>query len=216
MKSLKKSKSKTILFGIALLAVFGWVFCLMLLIECKWYAYLCPAVVAALLVLTRKTGFWNGWRIFACWVFAVVLAYTGLIFGRPDLKVSFAGTLARESIRLVMQMPALQDGGLFSKGAEFASKVSKWKPPAGYTNQRFDLSESSLEILKNTGKSNTKLFTSCMAVDMLSDLWTYIEISPLDIRNYRAAPMWHHLITALPRKTHILPHWKMHRRDGNF
>jgi len=157
LKSLKKSKSKTILFGIALFAVFGWVFCLMLLIKSKWYAYLCPVAVAALLILARKTKLWKGWRIFACWVFAVVLAYTGLIFGRPELNVSFTGTLVRESIRLIMRTPSMKNGGLFTRGAEFANKKSSWEIPDGFTKTDYDLSKSKLEIIKNNNEAHQKL-----------------------------------------------------------
>jgi len=150
----KKSKTKTIFFGIAILLIFGIVFCLMLLIGCKWYVYLCPAALAAVLVLARRTKLWHGWRVLACWIFAIVLAFSGLIFGRTDLKVSFAGTLARESIRLVMQMPALQNGGLFTVGADYASKGSTWKTPTGYTNIKYDLSKSKLELLQNSSGSH--------------------------------------------------------------
>lgn len=157
MGNLKKSKRRTILFWLALFSVFGWVFCLMLLIDSKWVAALYPLAAAAILILARQTKLWYGWRIFACWVIAVMVAFTGLIFGRPELNVSFTGTLVRESIRFVMQMPSLQGGGLFSKGAEFSSKESKWKAPAGYTNERYNLSASSLEILRNTGNLNENI-----------------------------------------------------------
>lgn len=152
-----KSKSGKLPFAIAMVLVFGWVLCLMLLIDSRWYAYLCLCAVAVVLSVVRTSKLWHGWRIFACWVLAVCFAYTGLIFGRPDLQVSFAGTLTRESIRFVMQMPALQDGGLFSKGSEYASKESKWKAPSGYTNEKIDLSASSIEIVQNAAQANDNI-----------------------------------------------------------
>jgi epsilon-lactone hydrolase len=157
MSASNKSKSKTAFFFIALFAVYGWVFCLMMLIDSGWYAYLVLCAVGAMLAIVRTTKLWHGWRIFACWLLAVCLAYAGLIFGRPDLQVSFAGTLTRESIRFVMQMPALQDGGLFSKGSEYASRESKWKAPSGYSNEKFSLSASGLEILQNNAQANDNI-----------------------------------------------------------
>ncbi|MEI6578603.1 MAG: alpha/beta hydrolase [Eubacteriales bacterium] len=110
-----------------------------------------------MLISVRKTKLWHGWRVALCWIFAIALSFTGLVFGRPDLKVSFTGTVVRESIRFVMQMPPMKSGGLFSKGAAYASKASKWKTPAGYTNERVSLSKSDLEILHKNGESHKNI-----------------------------------------------------------
>jgi len=157
MTKRKHSKVKTIFFCIAMLAIFGSILFLIHLIDCRWYVYLCPAVLAAILVLARRTKRWHGLHAFVCWIMAIVLAFAGLIFGRPDMKVSFAGTIARESIRFVMQMPALQNGGLFTVGADYASKKSTWKAPTGYTNNKYDLSKSKLEILQYNGGSHKSI-----------------------------------------------------------
>ncbi len=145
----KKSKLKTALFVFAVLMLFGSVLGAMLIVDSRWYVYLFLLVPIVALILVRRTKFWRGWRVIVCWIIALALAQTILVFGRPDLQVSFTGTLVRESIRFVMQMPFLQDGGLFSVGAKYADKESEWKAPDGYANTKYNLSNASIEILQN-------------------------------------------------------------------
>lgn len=77
--------------------------------------------------------------------------------GRPDKSASFSGTLARESVRLILRLPHMRDGGFFTTGAELSKRKMKWKAPRGYRNRVFDLPNAKIELLEPEGASSGKV-----------------------------------------------------------
>ncbi|WP_195724381.1 amidohydrolase family protein [Paenibacillus monticola] len=50
----------------------------------RWFAYLILAACVGSLVILRRTKFWHGWRVFLCWILALVIAWSGLFAGQPS------------------------------------------------------------------------------------------------------------------------------------
>ncbi len=82
-----------------------------------------------------------------CFILLLALALGGVAMARPDPAVSFEGTLARESIRAVMRLPAFQNGGLFDLGSRAGGGPSGWKAPRGFTFVRHELPNCAVELL---------------------------------------------------------------------
>lgn len=130
----------------------------MLLIDCRWYAYLILGLILVadlvlMIFIARKR-----WQRLLVFFLVIILSAATLILCRPNLSVSFTGTLVRESIRLVMQLPAMKGDGLFEQGAELAAQKSAWKAPDGYSNTRYDLSNSAIELLRSGQEQDTVIY----------------------------------------------------------
>ncbi len=98
------------------------------------------------LVPLRKFLFGLGTLVFLCFV---------TVMSRPDLRVSFRGTLARELIREVRDLPAFRGDGMLKLGST-AVGGSEWKAPAGYSNEKIDCGVP-VELLRKDGSESDKL-----------------------------------------------------------
>jgi acetyl esterase/lipase len=72
--------------------------------------------------------------------------YAVVVLFRPDPAVSFAGTVVREGIRMVVQSPMV-DGGLLGQGDKM-QYGSRWQVPEGYANTRIQLETCAVEWLQ--------------------------------------------------------------------
>ncbi|QOX65715.1 amidohydrolase family protein [Anoxybacterium hadale] len=77
----------TIGFVLLLVLLFGVVLVLMISSGERWFAYLILAACVGLLVFLRNTKFWRGWRVPLFWIFALVVAWTGLFSGQPATNI---------------------------------------------------------------------------------------------------------------------------------
>lgn len=80
-----------------------------------------------------------------------------LLRGRPDKSASFSGTLARESVRKILTLPHMRDGGFFNTGADLSKRKMKWKAPKGYSHRTFDLPNAKIELLQPEGSATGQL-----------------------------------------------------------
>ena len=131
---------------------------LMLLIDSHWYAYLILGLILVLDLVLMIFIARTKWHRVLVFFLVVLLSGTTLIMCRPSLRVSFMGTMVRESIRLVMQLPVMKGDGLFKQAAEFAAQKSDWQAPAGYSNTRYILSNSAIELLRSGQKQETVIY----------------------------------------------------------
>jgi acetyl esterase/lipase len=128
----------------------------MLLIGSKWYGWLILIVLYAGIIALRRTEWWKGWRKPVAVLVALVLLCGNVVLTRPDLGVSFMGTLMREGMRFVLKLPPLQGDGLLSLGAQYGSATSNWQPPSGFTSTSYDIGVP-VELLVDEKGNHDKL-----------------------------------------------------------
>lgn len=134
-----RSPVKTVLFYALILLIFGLAAAVMALIGARWYGWVLLCLILAGLVLLRRGELWRGWRRPLAVLLAAALLMLTAVISRPDMEVSFAGTLARESIRAALNLPSMRGNGMLSAGARYAARPSEWSPPKGYTNTKYDI-----------------------------------------------------------------------------
>ena len=200
----KYKKSNTVFFYIGLAVTAITSVLIMLLTGCRWFGYLILSVILGAVIFVRYTQLWKGWRIVGCWVLAVVMAVSTMVMCRPSLKISFMATLARETIRLVVQLPMMKNGAVMDV-CEDISKVTsiRFVPPHGYSFKRYALEGASLEMLtKNSGDSGNvilQLHGGSYTMGFI-DVYRYsavfyaktgggVSVASLD---YRTAPEYEH------------------------
>ncbi|MCQ2586064.1 MAG: alpha/beta hydrolase [Treponema sp.] len=130
-------------------SVTGWIFLLFLLCAVTWF---------------RFSSFWKRIMDGKFSVLKKVLYFVLVIFvlginnrlSRPDLKVSYRGTLIREFIREARNLPVMKGDGMLSAGAALSAKGSEWKAPKGYTNTKIDIGVP-IELLQKEGSNSKKL-----------------------------------------------------------
>lgn len=73
-------------------------------------------------------------------------------------KASLLGMIVRESIRFIVRLLPLGEGGLL--GAQKAPPVikSRWRAPKGYTNTRYELPDCAVEILRQQSGSDAVVY----------------------------------------------------------
>lgn len=127
----------------------GWIFLLFLLCAVTWF---------------RFSSFWEKLMTGKLGVLKKILYFVLVIFvlginnrlSRPDLKVSYRGTLIREFIREARNLPVMKGDGMLSAGAALSAKGSEWKAPKGYTNTKIDIGVP-IELLQKEGSNSKKL-----------------------------------------------------------
>lgn len=92
------------------------------------------------------------------YVLAVISLHCNSVLSRPDLKVSYKGTLVREFIREARNLPVMKGDGMLSAGAALSAKGSEWKAPKGYTNKKIDCGVPIELLQKNDSTSNKLIF----------------------------------------------------------
>lgn len=69
----------------------------------------------------------------------------------PNLvkKVSVRGVVLRESIRCLLRILPLGEGGLLGHDKSWSIPKSRWRAPKGYSNTRYALKDCALEVLRH-------------------------------------------------------------------
>ena len=102
-------------------AVFiGWIFWGLLLGGLTWFRF--SATWEKLLGGKTTSRFNKLW----IYLLAVIALHFNSVVSRPDLKVSYRGTLVREFIREFRYLPMMQGDGMLSAGAALSAKGSGW------------------------------------------------------------------------------------------
>lgn len=132
-------------------AVFvGWIFWGLLLGGLTWFRF--SATWEKLLGGKTTSRFNKLW----IYLLAVIALHFNSVVSRPDLKVSYRGTLVREFIREFRYLPMMQGDGMLSAGAALSAKGSGWKAPKGYTYEKIDCGVP-VELLEKQGSTSEKL-----------------------------------------------------------
>lgn len=151
----KRNLGKSIGFTILVLLLFGILLASMVLIRARWYAYMGLGFAVLTLVLVRTRYLWRGWRVLLCWACALAVAFTSLVLGRPDLQVSFTGTLQREGRRAAFHWLG-QKGDYYAGAARVVENEKPWTSPQGITHTITQLTNSTLEFVE-VDSSNGKI-----------------------------------------------------------
>jgi epsilon-lactone hydrolase len=61
---------------------------------------------------------------------------------------SLTGSIARESIRILISTSKLKNGGLFTESSKYAKSPSRWKIPKGYSLDKFNIDGIPMELLR--------------------------------------------------------------------
>lgn len=98
----------------------------------------------------------SGFNKLWIYILIVIALHFNCVASRPDLKVSYKGTLIREFIREARNLPVMKGDGMLSAGAALSAKGSEWQAPKGYTNEKIDCGVP-IELLKKQGSTSDKL-----------------------------------------------------------
>lgn len=115
-------------------------------------------------------------------------------------RASFISIITREVIRQIVLLQKKSDH-MIAMGARYAENELPWRPPFGFVNEKYDVFESRLEILKKKGAHSGKLIFQLhggayyiglmniyrkLAVSYIKKLG-YVSVASLD---YRIAPKY--------------------------
>ncbi len=100
------------------------------------------------------------WWFKRLWIYVLIVISLGINnrHSRPDVDVSYRGTLVREIIREARNLPVMKGDGMLSAGAALSAKGSEWEPPKGYTNTKIDCGVPVELLQKNDSSSNKLIF----------------------------------------------------------
>lgn len=129
--------------------IFGWIFLWIFLIGFSIFRF-----SSAWEKLVGKKFRWL--KKLLLYVLALVVLQFNSMISRPNLKVSFRGTLVREFIREARNLPVMKGDGMLSAGAALSSKGSDWKAPDGYSYEKIDCGVP-IELLKKNNSNSDKL-----------------------------------------------------------
>ncbi len=142
---------------IFVLAFFGISAYTLFVIDSRAYGWIIWALLLAGLTCWR---FWKfpsaGWKKCCAYAAALLLLHCTCVLSRPDLGVSYRGTLIREFIREARNLPMMKGDGMLSAGAALSAGGSSWKAPKGYTNESIDCGVP-IELLQKTGSTSDTL-----------------------------------------------------------
>ncbi len=161
----KQSVKKIILFSLFCLVFFGCGVLTLFIIDANLWGWIFLSVLAGTFVWFRFSKFWEqflcgkfAWLKKLC-VFLFVIAAIGANnrLSRPDLSVSYKGTLIREMIREMRNLPVMKGDGMLVAGAKLSSQGSAWKAPVGYKNHKKLDCRVPIEVLEKEGSVSKKL-----------------------------------------------------------
>lgn len=129
--------------------IFGWIF---------WFIFLIGFSIFRFSSAWKKLiGEKFRWlKKLGLYILALVVLQFNSFISRPNLRVSFRGTLVREFIREARNLPMMKGDGMLSAGAALSSKGSEWKAPDGYSYEKIDCGVP-IELLKKNGSDSDKL-----------------------------------------------------------
>lgn len=153
-----------ILFCLFCLVFFGCGAVTLFVIDANPSGWIVLFILLAAFIYFRFSKYWEkflggnlGW-FKKLWIYILMILAIGANnrFSRPDLSVSYRGTLVREFIREGRNLPFMKGDGMLSAGANLSAKGSGWKAPKGYTNTKVDCGVP-IEVLKKDDSSSKKL-----------------------------------------------------------
>ncbi|MCQ2982991.1 MAG: alpha/beta hydrolase, partial [Treponemataceae bacterium] len=126
-------------------------------IDARLYGWIIWALLLAGLTCCRFRKFpVAGWKKLCVYVAALLALHCTCEISRPDLGVSYRGTLVREFIREARNLPMMKGDGMLSAGAALSAGGSSWKAPKGYTNTGIDCG-APIELLQKNGSTSETL-----------------------------------------------------------
>lgn len=189
---------KNIVFILLILIIFLPILLLLMLIDARWTGGAVLALSVFTLCMLRKTKFWKGINILFCWLLVTILSLFGLVFSRPDMQVSFTGTLIRESIGFVMQLPYLKGDKMLKVGSQYAGSTTEWKAPEGYLLEKHVVGGIPIELLQKNDDFSSNVILQFHGgayviglIDIYRDIAVrYAQISDAAVLSvdYRIAP----------------------------
>ena len=164
MKSQVNSIKSNILFCVFCLIAFGTAAYFLFVIDALLSGWISLVVLLAAFIYFRFSRFWekilkgNLKWFKKLWIYILVVLALGANnrLSKPDKNVSYKGTLIREMIREVRNMPVMAGDGMLSAGANLSSKGSNWQPPKGYTYEKINCGVP-IELLRDTKSTSNKL-----------------------------------------------------------
>lgn len=117
------------------------------IIKAKCFTYLGIVILITFLCLykIRLKHIW--WRTLLFRIGSIFAAFALLYFGRPDLQVSFQGTLITEGHRVAYELLEKR-GDPYQIAVRFVKNQKPWEAPSGYSYETISLTNSKLEILQ--------------------------------------------------------------------
>lgn len=161
----KVSLKSIIKYIVFVLLFFGCSAVTLFVIDSKIAGWICWTVLLAGLSVFRFSPLWekllggkttSGFNKFWIYLLVVIALHFNGVFSRPDLSVSYKGTMVREFIREARNLPFMKGDGMLSSGAALSAKGSSWKAPKGYTYEKIDCGVP-VELLEKQGSKSEKL-----------------------------------------------------------
>lgn len=116
---------------------------LLILADCRWYAFAIYCAVFFLCVFLNK--YKNTKKIYS-YTLLTLTAVLMMLFMRINLRISLIGTISSSVIDIYMEN--------FDREKYYIVDEKSWQIPDGYSNTKYSLSKSSMEILKKTNNGN--------------------------------------------------------------
>lgn len=132
--------------------VWGWIFWALVLLGFTYFRF---SQSWERLLGGKTTSRFNKFWIY---ILIIISLQINTVIARPDLKVSYNGTLVREFIREARNLPVMKGDGMLSAGAALSSKGSQWQPPAGYSCQKINCGVPIELVTKKDSKSDKLIF----------------------------------------------------------
>jgi acetyl esterase/lipase len=155
--SKKKHIVNSFFFYLGLIIVFGLFLLLISFVNGYWYAYLVPVLCGGLLIALRRSVFWQKAWAFLCYALAIAISFTSLYFFRPVDNVSCGGTITREAIDFIIDLPIRDsNNNILTRG--YTRNNSLWITPKDYKLTRTKLDGYlPVELLQRKDKSGDKV-----------------------------------------------------------
>lgn len=138
-------KKKDYLYAITMIIISIMFILLMKLADCSWYAYMIYGAIFLLCIFLYKAKKLRKIYSYICITITLIIL---MLFVRTNINVSLIGTLTSNIIKIYMEG--------FDREKYYIVNEKPWKVPDGYTNHKYSLSESSLEILQKSNSSDNK------------------------------------------------------------
>ncbi|RPF50542.1 alpha/beta hydrolase [Aquisalibacillus elongatus] len=145
------SQLKTILFYTILFAVFTPTLVLMMILDHRWLSYIIVGILIIIILISRKQLATKQYII--VWVIVLLVTGLSLVYGRPNLAVSFQGHYINETVKLInfTQQKWLDERRKF-KSQPY--DINDWTPPENYQNELIQLTETNGYLLSNTNQES--------------------------------------------------------------
>ncbi|MCX7920696.1 MAG: alpha/beta hydrolase [Clostridia bacterium] len=156
-----KQRIKTIGFYTWMIVIFGSVLGLNYILDNLGYSYVITLLVAAGLIYIRHKHFLKGIKYTGVCLLAIVISFFSLMYGRPDLSISFRGNLVNEVGKFIVHTyNDITGANILGKILSFPAKpydFTSWTAPKGYENKEIKLSQSRAYLLSKNNSKHDKV-----------------------------------------------------------